>query len=90
MARFSYSKGGEMEGETVIYDGRVVSKKDFHVFVYAVNGEQKLVKSWDEYQSHISSGIWFQKKSIAESIKAPELTQANPIESSEDKKRGKK
>jgi hypothetical protein len=79
-----------MEGETVIYDGRVVPKDGFHVFVYAVNGEQKLVKSWDEYQRCISSGVWFQKKVQAEAIKPPELVKASPIEASKEKKRGKK
>ncbi len=48
--------------EEVIYNGRAISKEHFRAFVYGVEGQQKLVKSWDEFQTHMSTGIWFSSK----------------------------
>jgi hypothetical protein len=45
-----------------LYLGKVVSKNNFRVFIYAANGNQKLVESWDEYQNHMQTGLWFAKK----------------------------
>lgn len=59
-----------MEGETVMYDGRVVPKQGFRVFIYGFDNQTKLVESWEEYQEHISSGTWFAYKDAPELIKS--------------------
>lgn len=41
------------------YLGRWVDKQHFRVFVYGVNGEQKLAESFNDYESLIASGLWF-------------------------------
>lgn len=51
-----------MKGETVLYDGRVVSKEGFRAFIYGMDGKTKLVNSWDEFQESMSSGLWFPSK----------------------------
>lgn len=48
-----------MKGVTAIYQGRIVSKKNFRTFIFASDGSQKLVESWDEYQAHMQTGVWF-------------------------------
>ena len=63
-----------MADEKVIYDDREVSKKSFRVFIYAKEGAQKLVESWEDFHAHISSGNWFAKKeSVPE--KKPQASQ---------------
>ncbi len=54
-----------MEGTPAIYKGRVVSKHHFRVFIYAPNGGQKLVESWDEFEQCMQSGLWFATKEDA-------------------------
>lgn len=44
--------------EQVIYEGRQVSKAFFRVFVYGINGGQKLVDSYDKYLMALKSGEW--------------------------------
>ena len=58
-----------MQKETVVYDGRIVPKEGFRVFIYSFDNQTKLVESWDEYQEHISSGIWYAKKNTPEMIR---------------------
>ena len=48
-----------MQGVPAVYLGRIVSKDHFRAFIYAPNGSQKLVESWDEYEQHMKSGLWF-------------------------------
>lgn len=48
-----------MEEIKVNYLGRMVSKKNFRVFVYDKNGQQKLVESWSDFRVETSSGNWF-------------------------------
>ncbi len=48
-----------MTGEGVQYKGRTVSKDGFRVFVYGTQGQKKLVNSWDEFERHMASGLWF-------------------------------
>ena len=48
-----------MQGEEVLYQGRKVSRDGFRVFVYGRNDQKKLVNSWDEFKSHMATGIWF-------------------------------
>lgn len=81
-----------MEGESVIYLGRAVSKNGFRVFVYSLT-EQKLVESWDEYIDHISSGVWFATMEDAQKAKAPEpasVVEEDVIDAPKPSKRGKK
>lgn len=54
-----------MEGESVLYLGRVVPIKGFRTFIYGHNNTKKLVNSWEEYQEHIASGVWFSTKDKA-------------------------
>lgn len=48
-----------MEGIPATYLGKLVSKQNFRVFIYGPNESKKLVNSWDEYEAHMSSGVWF-------------------------------
>jgi len=64
-------KGGQVE-----YKGRWVDKKHFCAFVYN-DKEQKLAKTYDEFHTLISSGMWFVTREDALSAikKAEELVQ---------------
>lgn len=48
-----------MEGKPAIYLGRLVSKENFRAYIYAADGVQKLVESWEEFESHMQTGLWF-------------------------------
>jgi hypothetical protein len=48
-----------MQGIPAVYLGRIVEKKNFRVFIYGVNGERRLVNSWEEFEANMQSGIWF-------------------------------
>ncbi len=48
-----------MEGTPAIYLGRIVSKDNFRTFIYAPNGGQRLVESWEEFEANMQSGVWF-------------------------------
>lgn len=48
-----------MKDTPAIYNGRIVSKKNFRAFIHAPNGSKKLVDSWDEYEKHMETGLWF-------------------------------
>jgi len=48
-----------MEGTPAIYLGRIVSKDNFRAFIYAPNGGQRLVESWEEFEANMQSGLWF-------------------------------
>lgn len=69
-----------MKGETVIYKGRIIDKKIFRAFIYGANGEKKLVESWDQFQSHMQSGIWFASVEDAKSIKGI-IENSEPVKS---------
>jgi len=51
-----------MEGIPANYLGRIVSKINFRAFIYASDGSQKLVNSWDEFENHMQTGLWFASK----------------------------
>ena len=58
-----------MEGIPAEYMGRIVSKDKFRAYVYAANGDEKLVNSWNEFEAHMLTGIWYTsrpEKSIVE------------------------
>ena len=45
-----------------LYCGRMVPKEGFRAYVYAIDGAQKLVNSYQEFEEVVSSGIWFPQK----------------------------
>lgn len=51
-----------MKEKVVLYNGRPVEKAHFRTFIYGVNGVSKLVNSWAEYENHMATGLWFDKK----------------------------
>lgn len=77
-----------MEGETVVYQGRIVPKSGFRVFIYDIDGNEKLVNTWDEYQDNISTGIWYAHKDCRKNLihKNDDIIE---IESGKNKKRGR-
>jgi hypothetical protein len=79
-----------MEGETVLYDGRIVPKQGFRVFIYGFDGQTKLVESWEEYQENISSGVWFSHADNPKLSKiSPDVDKSPNIDSRKDKKRSR-
>ena len=54
-----------MKGVPAVYLGRIVEKEHFRTFVYAPDGKQKLVESWDEFERCMESGLWFSTKEDA-------------------------
>lgn len=54
-----------MQDDFVFYNGRMVAKDGFRVFVYKENDQQKLANSWEEYERDLSLG-WFATKEETE------------------------
>src|SRR5665213_572141 len=48
--------------DMVSYQGRMVPIEGFRVYIYAANGETKLVNSYIEFEEHIQTGAWFTSK----------------------------
>ncbi len=48
-----------MQGAPANYLGKIVSKKNFRVFIYSVDGQEKLAESWDEFEKNMATGLWF-------------------------------
>ena len=48
-----------MQGVPATYLGKIVNKTHFRTFIYAPDGSKKLVESWEEYERHIETGLWF-------------------------------
>jgi hypothetical protein len=69
-----------MKGTPAVYLGRIVNKEKFCAFIYGANGEKKLVKSWDEFESCMQSGLWFATKQHVEEITvaAPPIATPKP------------
>ncbi len=61
----------------VFYNDRWVDKDHFSAFVYK-DSEQKLVKSYNEYEKLIATGLWFDTKAKAMEVKI--LPQAEVME----------
>jgi hypothetical protein len=51
-----------MQGTQVVYLGRSIAKEGFRAFVYGAKDSKKLVNSWDEFEAHMATGIWFASK----------------------------
>ena len=60
-----------MKGTPAIYLGRVVDKKNFRAFIHGVNGERRLVESWEEFEANMQSGLWFASVEDAVASKPP-------------------
>jgi len=73
-----------MKGSPAIYKGRIVDKNNFCVFIYSPNGEKKLVKSWDQYEACMQSGVWFNSLNDALGAKAPEIDEEVPQEAKQE------
>ncbi len=58
----------EAENE-VVYNGQRILKHQFRAFIYGHEGQKKLVNSWDEFEAHLSTSLWF--KSHEDSIPTP-------------------
>ena len=71
-----------MKGVTAIYLGRIIDKSNFRTFIYSPDGTQKLVDSWDDYEKHIETGLWFALKEDAItriSIKKPKRSKKSNV-----------
>ncbi len=84
-----------MKGSPAIYLGRIVDKNHFRAVVYGMNGEKKLVKSWDEFEAAMESGLWFSTLDNAIGCKSFEMDadaekgDATPIQKPKSKSRGR-
>lgn len=70
-----------MQAAPAIYLGKIVSKENFRAFIYSPSGTKKLVESWDAFQAHMSTGLWFaSKKDLpSQEVKAEEeIVQEKP------------
>lgn len=54
-----------MKGTPANYLGRLVPKEHFRTFIFAPQGGQKLVESWEEFEACMQSGLWFATKEDA-------------------------
>lgn len=71
-----------MKGVPAIYLGQVVEKKHFRTFVYSMDGVKKLVESWDEYEQHMESGLWFSTQEDAKRrvpVEKPKRVRNKPV-----------
>ena len=48
--------------EQVLYLDRWVNKCHFAAFVYNDNGEKRLAKTYDEFETLVASGLWKDRK----------------------------
>lgn len=71
-----------MDGTQAIYLGRPVNKNYFRAFVYAANGNKKLVESWDNFEKEMASGLWF--ATIEEALESSRLKKSEISEIEEE------
>lgn len=79
-------QGCFMKETPAIYQGRIVSKNNFRAYIYASDGSQKLVESWDEYERHMETGLWFSLKEDAINripVKKKKISSVKNIETKE-------
>jgi hypothetical protein len=57
-----FAKEQHMQQGSVFYNGRHVPIDGFRTYIYGNAGQKKLVNSWDEFQAHVSTGMWFALK----------------------------
>jgi len=63
-----------MEGMFKIYQGRPVSEQGFRAYMYSLDGEKKLVNSWQEFEEHLQTGLWFESEFIKDAQEEPKRT----------------
>ena len=68
-----------MRNEPAIYNGKIIDKKNFRVYIYSPDDTQKLVESWEEYERHMADGLWFATKEDALASKIVEEVKEEPI-----------
>lgn len=71
-----------MKGVPAIYLGQIVDKKHFRTFIYSMDGSKKLVESWDEYERHMETGLWFAMQEDAKSripVAKPKRVRNKPV-----------
>jgi len=66
-----------MQGTQVVYNGRSIAKEGFRAFIYAANGVTKLINSWEDYEEHMASGLWFSNPEAA--LESLDLEDKKPI-----------
>ena len=64
----------------VIYNGQRIQKHHFRAFVYGLDDKTKLVNSWDEFEAHMATGLWFPSKEDVPT-KAIKTPRKKPIKS---------
>ncbi len=65
--------------EEVIYNGRRILKNHFRAYVYGQNEAKKLVNSWDEFEAHMATGLWFPSKAEVAPKPKPRRKPAQPV-----------
>ena len=68
-----------MKPEMVRYLGRVIPKENFRAYIYSFDDLEKIVNSWDEFESHIKLGTWFASKEDLNAAKV--ATEAGKLKS---------
>jgi hypothetical protein len=66
-----------MQGESVLYDGRMVSKEGFRAFIYGRDDQKKCVNSWLEFEEHMASGLWF--ASLSDVLESQSVIEDAPV-----------
>lgn len=77
-----------MEGQAVQYQGKLVSKDHFRVFVYGKDNAKKLVESHEEYEKALESGLWFSNKEDVPELEVQEDVLKGDLKK-DNKKKGK-
>ena len=67
-----------MKGAPATYKGRMISKEHFRVFIYSPDGTKKLIESWDEFEKHMETGLWFANRKDAEKPVEPKVEEEKP------------
>lgn len=65
-----------MKGTPAKYLGKIIGKDNFRAYIYCTDGSKKLIESWDDFEAHMATGLWFAKKSEALAIKKVKEEQA--------------
>ncbi len=65
-----------MKGTPAKYLGKIVGKENFRAYIYSAEGNKKLVESWDDFELHMATGLWFSKKEEVIAIQKAKEEQA--------------
>lgn len=71
-----------MKGVPAVYLGQIVDKEHFRAFIYGADGARKLVESWDDFEKHMATGIWFSTQEDAANrvpVEAPKRVRNKPV-----------